>query len=244
MSAFFQVALHPTPSVSQRDTSLRYTDILFGFVIKELFVRMQYWMQPQHWNTAVGLQLVAGAVLVLGSWIGYRRSLNRSSWEVKFFNLPLFRFILDQMMLILYFRIAVLTPEQGREAMVMTPNELANDTIVLVVFIFVLYTCWDLLGIWMARAKKDNVRFRYPLVKDNKATDCAEDGDWHGFFISLGFLIVFFVAAALLRFSCLNPKCLLPGIAALLLAYRWAKEMKSGLKEPERTKKEARCQPV
>ena len=44
---------------------------------------------------------------MLGSWIGFRRSLNRTTYEVKFFNLPLFRFLMDQLMVILYFRIAV-----------------------------------------------------------------------------------------------------------------------------------------
>ena len=235
MSPFFQVALHPTPSVSQRDTSLRYTDILFGFVIKELFVRIQYWMQPQHWNTAVGLQLFVGTVLVLGSWIGYRRSLNRSAWEVKFFNLPLFRFILDQMMLILYFRIAVLAPDQGKE-LAMTADQLANGTIMLVVFIFCLYVCWDLLGIWMAVAKCDGM-YRYRMVgDDNKPTNDQQDRDWNGFYISL----VCLALAAFLWSTCGNPNCLLLGIAAMLLVYRWAKETKTGLKRTA----EAQCPPA
>src|SRR6266404_5018759 len=110
MNARFRVALHPVPEPERFDTSLRYTDILFGFVIRELFLRIKNWPQLSgdvHWH------LIVGTTLVLGSWIGFRRSLNRSVYQVKFFNLPLFRFIMDQLMLILYFRIAVLTSADG-----------------------------------------------------------------------------------------------------------------------------------
>ena len=93
MSPRWRVALHPIPQVGRIDTSLRYTDILFGFVIRELFLRLQNWPDL---TAAVRWHLIVGTTLVLGSWIGYRRSLNRSSYEVKFFNLPLARFIVDQ----------------------------------------------------------------------------------------------------------------------------------------------------
>lgn len=131
MNARLRLVLHPPPQPGQVDTSLRYTDILFGFVIRELFLRIQNWFQL---DAAVRSHLIVGATLVLGSWIGYRRSLNRSSYEVKFFNLPLFRFILDQLMLILYFRIAVLT-SGGTESR--APSVLATETIELVFLVFV-----------------------------------------------------------------------------------------------------------
>lgn len=87
IKSFFRLMLHPKPEVAQLDTSLRFTDILFGFVIREIFLRLQYWENlPRHVLMHLGVCLA----LVLGSWIGYRRSLNRSSYEVKFFNLPFF----------------------------------------------------------------------------------------------------------------------------------------------------------
>ena len=61
-------------------------------------------------------QLIVAAVLVLGSWIGFRRSIHRSQYEVKFFNLPFLMFIADQLMIILYFRIATLTDIRGKGA--------------------------------------------------------------------------------------------------------------------------------
>jgi hypothetical protein len=139
---------HPVPEIGCIDTSLRYTDILFGFVIRELFLRLQNWPEL---DAAVQLHLIVGTTLVLGSWIGYRRSLNRSSYEVKFFNLPLVRFIVDQWMLVLYFRIAVLTKVDG--SALPAASVLAIDTVRLVMYVFILYVLWDFLGIRMANAQ-------------------------------------------------------------------------------------------
>src|SRR5688500_15778712 len=97
------LVVSPPAEPTKRDTGLRFTDILFGFVIRELFIRLQDWGELAWF---VRWQLIAATALVLGSWIGFRRSLNRSDYELKFFNLPLLRFVLDQLMVILYFRIA------------------------------------------------------------------------------------------------------------------------------------------
>src|SRR5262249_2621206 len=140
MNPRWRVALHPVPEVGRIDTSLRYTDILFGFVIRELFLRLQNW---PNLTTAVQWHLIVGTTLVLGSWIGYRRSLNRLSYEVKFFNLPLVRFIVDQIMLVLYFRIAVLTKVDGSD--LPAASVLTTDTARLVVYVFILYVVWDFL---------------------------------------------------------------------------------------------------
>lgn len=227
MNALFRVAIHPEPELERFDTSLRYTDILFGFVIRELFLRLQNWMQL---DRAVQLHLIVGTTLVLGSWIGFRRSLYRSSYQVKFFNLPLSRFIADQLMLILYFRVAVLTDATGK--VVVAAVDLADSTMRLLVFVFILYTLWDLLGIWMAKAKKtgaDGKKIpRYPDVgnaKDPQITEKEQTPNWWGLLISgtgLGLLVVFW----LLR-DCLTPKGEFFAATVWLLSYRWLKEMRT-----------------
>ena len=111
--SILRIALSPPPEDEERDTGLRFTDILFGFVIRELFIRLQHWSQLAWF---VRWQLIAATALVLGSWIGFRRSLNRPTYQLKFFNLPLVRFFVDQLMLILYFRIATLTPDDPQRA--------------------------------------------------------------------------------------------------------------------------------
>jgi len=157
MNALFRVAIHPEPELERFDTSLRYTDILFGFVIRELFLRLQNWMQL---DRAVQLHLIVGTTLVLGSWIGFRRSLYRSSYQVKFFNLPLSRFIADQLMLILYFRVAVLTDATGK--VVVAAVDLADSTMRLLVFVFILYTLWISWAFgWQRQRKRERTAKRY-----------------------------------------------------------------------------------
>jgi hypothetical protein len=98
MKKLIRVALSPPAAFDRRDTGLRFTDILFGFVIREIFVRLQEWSEL---DAIVKWQLVASSMLVLGSWIGFRRSLNRSDYQPKFVNLPFLRFVIDQLMIIL-----------------------------------------------------------------------------------------------------------------------------------------------
>ena len=146
------------------DIGLTFTIILFGFVIRELFVRIQNWNGLQ---VPVRWQLVAGTALVLGSWIGFSQSDNRSRYKLKFFNLPTMRWMLDQSMVILYFRIAVLTPMVP--AALSDFGGLANYTLRTLVLIFFLYALWDFFGIWMAAADT-NGNPKYPRIDDDKST--------------------------------------------------------------------------
>jgi len=173
---------HPKPAIGQVDTSLRYTDILFGFVIKEIFTRLQNWPN----QVAVKAQLIVALTLVLGSWIGYRRSTNRSFYEVKFFNLPFFRFLVDQFMLIMYFRVAVMTPLDLKDEV---QEMLALKTALLMLVVFVSYAIWDALGLWMARARDANGKpIYFKLDAESKeASESPQTPDWNGFLITLFF---------------------------------------------------------
>jgi hypothetical protein len=229
----WKLALHPVPEPEKADTGLRYTDILFGFVIRELFIRLQNWANLP---PAVQFHLVVGLTVVLGSWIGFRRSLNRPLYQLKFFNLPLFRFLLDQGMLILYFRIAVLTPAPGAGPYLIsspeTASSLAQDTNRLVLYVFGLYALWDLLGIWMAKTKGDDGKPRYPEVdaKTWTKTDGEQAVNWWG----MGITTICLSLSGVLWFfaPCPNPYQLFLSTAALLLVYRWSKEVRTSWKLP------------
>jgi len=230
MKTQFRLAIHPIPELERFDTSLRYTDILFGFVIRELFLRLQNWSQL---DPDVKLHLLVGTTLVLGSWIGFRRSLYRSHYEVKFFNLPFFRFIIDQLMLILYFRIAVLTDQSGKQ--VLAVGNLASATIKLVMYVFILYVVWDLLGMWIANAKTrgkgSEKKPLYPEIINSQMSDKEQPINWRGFLITLGSLglivLLWFVH------NCFPPKGEFLAIVALLLLYRWAKEVRTSCLLPQ-----------
>jgi hypothetical protein len=171
------------------------------------------------------LHLIAGTTLVLGSWIGFRNSLYRSRYQLKFFNLPLFRFLVDQLMLILYFRVAVLTPvlEVNKSPVFPDPRNLADSTTKLMMWVFLLYVIWDLLGIWIARAKA-NGSPRYPKIESLPAANWQEV-NWAGLMISTAFfaalLLLWYVA------DCCGPNTLLAITIGVLLSYRFAKEIRT-----------------
>jgi hypothetical protein len=232
----WKVALHPVPEPEKYDTGLRYTDILFGFVIRELFLRLQNWANV---DLAVRLHLVVGLTLVLGSWIGFRRSLNRPLYQLKFFNLPLIRFLLDQLMLIFYFRIAVLTPApEAGTVPILSPqptSSLAQDTNRLVFYVFILYALWDLFGILMAATKYDNGKPRYPEVnpKDWTMTNKDQAINWWG--IGVTAVCLLFLGILCLLSNRLNPCQLFLATTVLLLVYRWSKEVRTSWKLPHLT---------
>lgn len=238
----FKSILHPTPELVRLDTSLRYTDILFGFVISQIFVRLQYW---QNLERHVSLHLGVCLALVLGSWIGYRRSVNRSSYEVKFFNLPFFRFLLDQGMLILYFQIAgstsvdigkPLTNFSEKLAAAPDPAVLVLGTVRLLVFIFLLYWVWDILAIWMATSEISPGMPRYPDAKDNTENNQIKDKTKKqkpgkvAFGITSAFFLLFGVLWILLNKNlapCLTPTPTFVVAILLLVGYRLAKEIRT-----------------
>ncbi len=229
MRSLFRIAINPVPEPERLDTSLRYTDILFGFVIRELFLRLQNWTQldrATHWH------LVVGTFLVLGSWIGFRRSLNRSSYQIKCFNLPFLRFLVDQLMLILYFRIAVLTSTDLR--VIVDAGTLAASTMELVLYIFALYVIWDLLAMWMSIANVPGTdgqkRPRYPALNGgNKMTEQWQRADLVGFLISFGIYAILYILWLFLWFSVagFNRVWIFLVLTILFLVYRWIKDLRT-----------------
>gem|GEM_PF-1756637 len=221
----------PPATVDGRDTGLRFTDILFGFVIFQLFQRLQHagslpWFA--RW------ELIAATTLVLGSWIGFRRSLNRSDYQPKFFNLPFFRFVLDQVMVLLYFRIAVLSPINPNT--IVDPSTLAHNTALTLLLIFALYAAWDILGIWMAYAReresgKKTWKYR-EITRDGEKTDTRALPNWKGTAITIGGLVAFASLYGWTQGRTLDVRdAEIAFVVAtiLLLAYRMAKEIRTSL---------------
>jgi hypothetical protein len=215
------VAFSPPATVSTQSTALTFTDILFGFVIKELFSRLQYWgTQPPvvHW------QLVIGITLVLGSWIGFRRSLARSNYELKFFNLPFFRFITDQALVFMYFRISILTPEAANPKVM--PVSLVQTTTMWVAVIFGLYLLWDFLGVLMSLSPKYK-----KIDQATKATTSEPfSANWPGVLITLasgGLIAIVYALASNTGSQNENVDLLLVVVTILLVLYRFAKEVRT-----------------
>jgi hypothetical protein len=211
-------ALAPAPESDPHETGLTFTDILFGFVITQIFVRMQNWTDLSGY---VRLQLLVSTALVLGSWIGFRQSLNRPAYKLRFFNLPLARFALDQLMILLYFRVAVLTPGSPDTGAIpvepLTPSELTTDTLKVLSIVFALYLLWDLGGIWMGCLKKYETSNR----------DLFAPAITSVFLVAI--LIVFHVASET-DVDASSASWLLGVATVLLVGYRVAKDIRSALK--------------
>ena len=229
MTKALRIAFQPPSQPEVNDTGLRYTDILFGFVIRELFVRLQNWPRM---DRAIHWQLIVATTVVLGSWIGFRRNLNRPAYQLKFFNLPFFRFLADQIMLILYFRIATLTPQDVPLASDATA--LAAHTLSLVFWIFALYVVWDLLGIWMARVQErgndGTYKMKYPKVVPGakgleKGTE-PQVQDWVSVMIS-GSVLLSLLLMRRLGANWFNARPTFAVLWSLLLIYRWLKELRT-----------------
>lgn len=202
---------------SESDSGLTFTDILFGFVISAIFVRLQNWGSLDGF---VRWQLVTSVVIVLGSWIGFRQSLNRSKYKLKFFNLPLFRFILDQIMVLLYFRIAILTPTHPTD---LDPANLADNTLEVLFFIFALYLLWDIGNLLMS--------WRWTRQQSKYTNSTA---DWIGVCITAFFLACFTVLLHIdheIDVGAQQASLLFAIAVALLLAYRFAKDVRNAWKK-------------
>src|ERR1700761_7985614 len=210
--------ISPPAELSQHGTGLQFTDILFGFVISQLFLRLQHW---SHLSDFSRHQLICSTVLVLGSWIGFRRSLNRTDYELKFFNVPLWRFVLDQMMVVFYFRIATLTPLDPKKEFNFA--DVTHQTVKVLCIIFMLYLAWDLLGQWMAADRVKKYKGTKDLVRP---------------LITLGGLAAFLLLLLWVDSADnFEPTTYMTVAIGVLILYRWAKEMRSGWKwtDPEPT---------
>jgi hypothetical protein len=227
--------ISPPSEPSRFDTGLTFTDILFGLVIAEIFMRLSNWGELPWINR---WQLITATTLVLGSWIGFRRSRNRTRYELKFFNLPLGRFLLDQTMVLLYFRIATLTPTA--RPFHIDPMMLVKKTTLALLIIFGLYVFWDLGGIWMAKSPVSSKprNPRYPKIDEDtnkKLLGMWSTVDWLG-------LPITFVAAVLTgalyatasdgSVDKHEAEVLFILAIVVLLGYRYAKEVRSSYKRP------------
>jgi len=221
----------PPAKVIKLDWPLTFTIILFGFVIRELFLRLQSWGSLA---AAAKWQLIVGMVLVLGSWIGFSGSLNRSGYQPKVFNLPLLRFVLDQGMVIVYFRIAVLIPMDLKTGI--NVGALANDTLMALVVVFVLYWIWDLLGIWMASVTRNGGPKYGKTTWDSKKnmdvwTNERIAPNWPGLvitFVAFGLMVL--IAAVIYPGRNLDEQSAeraLMAATVLLVIYRFAKEVRT-----------------
>jgi hypothetical protein len=205
-----------TPELDEANTGFSFIDVLFGFVIAELFSQLPGWREL---SPVKVLHLIAGLILVLGSYVGYRKSRNQSHYKIFLFNLPLLRFLVDQGMLALYFGFAIL----GRHEAANSDITVVSIGLDLLTGVFVLYVAWDLIG-W----RMSNVG--YVLGTPGKSKGSASQGyDWVRFMITALCCGAFLSLNWWFDESTISDACLLPTelmMVAVLIFYRWLKDVR------------------
>ncbi len=211
--------------IDTNDTGLRFTDVLFGFVIRELFLSLNKWKKLDGYTRA---HLIAGAVLVLGSYIGYRNSLKRGQFKIRFINLPLLKFTTDQAMVALYFAFAVAVPHppSGNPKFPLSA-ELARIDANLLTLIFGLYLLWDLLSLAMHHTKPGSVsRYADQLIDGKNYPGVTFTRT--GLVITFVFFLMFFAGRLFVDCHVLDNRgaMVFGGASALgLFLYRVAKDV-------------------
>jgi hypothetical protein len=121
-------------------TSLTFTDVIFGLVITQIFVQAVPYskLQPE-----VLLHLGLALVVVIGSYIGYRKSLKRRDVPLSFFSWPLIRFGLDLAMIFCYYLLAV-TPNTSTNPALKSVDPKFDATMIAIIFL--LYLLWDVVS--------------------------------------------------------------------------------------------------
>jgi len=201
-------------------TGLRFTDVLFGFVLRELVIRSVDWRVQPAW---VRWHLILTAVVVLGSYVGYRNSAKRADDRVRFFNLPLVRFVLDQAMVFAYFRMAIATQDLDlatnptASASWPSPSSLTRIDTAMLGLIAGCYLLWDVLGHVMAWRTDGDGHRRYPTIA----------ADWRRTGMTAGLLALTVLGVGWSHLAGLGSgqAVVLQGVAiASVLAYRTAKD--------------------
>ena len=140
------------PVEDKRVVGVSFIDVLFALVVGLI-------LEPlRDFDTVTGpgrAHLVVAAVLTILSWIGYHNSHNRPKYLIRFPNLPLFQFMLDVGMVVVYWLTA--STYEGTEPP-HSPEPTAVPEAWLVTIAFVLYCAWDFIALRIRRAPKYALR--------------------------------------------------------------------------------------
>jgi hypothetical protein len=128
------------PKIDPATTGISFVDILFALAVGEVLMPLAPWAEdhtkhslpaPIVWNLAVAL------VLILTSFIGYHNSENRPRFKIKFINISFWKFVLDILMVVVYFLFAAFAAVSPAQT---------QSLLLLLLLVFALYVLWDLAG--------------------------------------------------------------------------------------------------
>lgn len=166
------------PEEDKRLVGITFVEVLFALVIARV---LEPFAQVERLPWVGRAQLLLAGLLTLASWIGYHNSRNRPRYFIRFPNLPLFQFMTDIALVVVYWLTAV-TAEGADPGAVMEPA--ARPETVLLTIAFALYVTWDLVAL---RIRNDD---RYTLRPEERDVPSRRRVTQWCFFIAVMTLIV------------------------------------------------------
>jgi hypothetical protein len=163
----------PKPELDENaKVGLSFIGIGYGVVLVAVF--------PMKQLTSIGVagrfHLALAAVMLVVSYMGYytNRQLY-AAWRVKFFNIPLFQYIISFGILFLYWELGVTLPKSG------PPTPVSETVIVLIVF--AAYLAWDCLEVTVQESQRyitalytaNSTGMLPPLIWDYTCGGCAKN---------------------------------------------------------------------
>jgi hypothetical protein len=197
------------PTIDKRNTGVTFVDVLFALVVGKILDTSVNGALPL---AAIG-HLLVGAVLTIASWVGYHNSVNRVQYFLRFWNLPIVMFLIDILLVYIYWLVPVTTVHY--EVAGLSPQPEAFRSTALVTSAACLYVAWDFIALRMRKSDKYPAR---PEEQDIPGRRYAS-------------MLLFGLTAAVLIVVCWkHPNSDTPVIAVdvvlilLLLGYRTLKE--------------------
>lgn len=140
-----------------RDKSLvgiTFVDVLFALVIARV---LEPFARASDLSPASISHLMLAGVLTVSSWIGYHNSWNRPRYLIRFFNLPFWQFLVDVLLVVVYWMNATYAEGIPTDVGITTATPpRANSALpeaIFVVITFALYATWDWIGKAIRNAK-------------------------------------------------------------------------------------------
>lgn len=137
-----------TPQFVERDVGGTFLDLLFGFVVADIFQQAV----SSGFSGARTAQLILAGVVTITSWLGYHQSRGRTPFRLEYFNLPMLQFTVHLGLIVVFFRLA-----ERSEPIGPTRSATAVPESILVVVTFALYTTWETSSkvVWRTRRYLD-----------------------------------------------------------------------------------------
>jgi hypothetical protein len=193
----------------QRGVGLVFVDVLFAAVATKILEQSSRSELPFVGKT----QLALAAVLTITAWIAYHNSTNRAAYKMEYVNLPLVQFLMDLLLVYLYWLVASSAEQDATARPTVVPEALTLATV------FLVFLGWDQVALAMRRSP------RYPstTLTDDRPSRRA---------VTLGFFGVFMVFAVLGSVIDPHDRYLVGALdlvlAAGLIAHRYVQHLVTG----------------